>query len=1234
MTQPTPIWRRPLLLLGGVLALITVLAPLVGVYTAGLAQDAPAELLASAQFGGPTTSSPITMSDDEQFIWVVNPDDSSVSVLGNLDTTPSVLRTIRNVGREPQAVALDITNHAYVVSPPDNGVKVIDITSANPASFNAVPRAGFLTTGAEPWNLVASPDGNRIFVANAGQDTITVIRTDNQTIVGSVDLRTSLCNVDDQNRHFQPRGLAVTEDGTRLYVARFLSFTKPGGVQADDLGKEGVVCQLTIPASITQLPTVANVVRIDPMLTGFNNPQGNPTSAYPNQLQSIVIRDNQAYLPNIAASPSGPLRFNIDTQAFVNVIDNASSGTPVDAPDKSINMHLGARDPEPGKDKLFFANPWAIAFTTPSGAGDAYAVSAGSDLLVKLNVDATGALTFTGDISTTTYINLNDPQNPTTSGRNAGKNPLGIVIRGDRAFVMNYISRNVSVVDLLNDEVERVVVTTALPPPDSFDEQLLVGKEIFFSSRGVFDGGKVNRLSSEGWQNCASCHFAGLTDGNIWAFGAGPRKSVPMNGTWSPHNPDDQRLLNYSAIFDEVQDFELNIRNVSGPGPLAAGPPPVLDPNHGLIISDTGNIDAAPAVVAPFLPIANAGRPQLTVTLPGSNKPWPALDAMKEWVRFAIRTPEGKLTTDQLPGGNQTGGLGPADVVAGRRLFFRAGCHECHGGTKWTNSSKDFTSPPAAGRVATEAGAAGVVGAQFMPEFLRNINSFGLGTLDNPIGLNVGGAEKTDGGLTALGKDHNNDGKGEGFNTPSMLGIYMLQPYYHNGACETLACVVSNQDHRTGNGQFPDVLASPADQAKLVAWLQTLDAETEFPLNLSIRRHDIFFDPPRINRGSPVVVGANLSLFGTLPDLEDLLSDLGQSSIKVNLTFNFAGGDPPGLVEFNVTPDKFGKDFGQAVITTTIDIPANTTASNGTFTFVIDPDQRIPEANENDNEATRSGRLRNPPPDRTPPTVDDARISDEDPFNDTDAIAQSTDVFVKIRASDPPGIGTPTGVTSFCIVNYTFNVAGRFWEPSNCTFEPLPAPEEDGSYIVEQNIPAFGGVVYAFVWVRDGAGNISRQPRFAFISYVPQAPFRLNRNDVRIFRIPLQPGQEQVLSFTPVIGDVDVAVFDDFRNPNATRIALSAKNGPLCEQVTLTGIPGGDNRFQVEVRAIVNSLVQIGLDPCPGGAVSAAASAPEGVHAAPDAPIVAGPPLRAAIEDEGEDTANLIFLPVVVSRSQ
>jgi YVTN family beta-propeller protein len=266
-----------------------------------------------------------------------------------------------------------------------------------------------------------------------------------------------------------------------------------------------------------------------------------------------VLRGNRGYLPNIAASPAGPLKFNVDTQAFLNIITGVGSSTQADL--TFLNLHLGARNPEPGKIRLFFSNPWAIAFTTQSGVGKAYVASAGSDLLVKLNVDVNGLLSFTVDGDTTRYIDLNDPTNPATAGFNAGKNPLGIVINaaGTRAYTANYVSGNISIVNLATDTVIKVVRTASLPGAGSLAEKIRVGAEMFFSSRGHFKrpaGTTVstdNRLSSEGWQNCASCHPAGLTDGVIWAFNSGPRKSVNLAGTFNPHARAEQKLLNYSG---------------------------------------------------------------------------------------------------------------------------------------------------------------------------------------------------------------------------------------------------------------------------------------------------------------------------------------------------------------------------------------------------------------------------------------------------------------------------------------------------------------------------------------------------------------------------------------------------------------------------------------------------------------------------------------------------------------
>ena len=205
-------------------------------------------LSASAQtWGRPTYSSPIAISRNDRLIWVVNPSDDSVSVIR--PDTNQRLATIA-VGDEPQSVALTPDNQfAYVANAAGNSVTVIRIVDPAWGTFNAfvdatVGNNGHLLTGAEPWNIVTSPDGRRVFVANSSQDTITVIDATTRTIIGHVDLRNSLANDPDRARHFQPRGLAVTLDNTKLYVTRFLSFTKAGGRQGDDLGREGLVAVL------------------------------------------------------------------------------------------------------------------------------------------------------------------------------------------------------------------------------------------------------------------------------------------------------------------------------------------------------------------------------------------------------------------------------------------------------------------------------------------------------------------------------------------------------------------------------------------------------------------------------------------------------------------------------------------------------------------------------------------------------------------------------------------------------------------------------------------------------------------------------------------------------------------------------------------------------------------------------------------------------------------------------
>jgi hypothetical protein len=92
---------------------------------------------------------------------------------------------------------------------------------------------------------------------------------------------------------------------------------------------------------------------------------------------------------------------------------------------------------------------------------------------------------------------------------NVGKNPRGVVVNNadTRAYVMNYISKDVSVIDLtVSPELELARVSSAdLPAAGSDAAKFLLGNELFNSSRGTFDEGVAERMSSE-LASLRSCH--------------------------------------------------------------------------------------------------------------------------------------------------------------------------------------------------------------------------------------------------------------------------------------------------------------------------------------------------------------------------------------------------------------------------------------------------------------------------------------------------------------------------------------------------------------------------------------------------------------------------------------------------------------------------------------------------------------------------------------------------------
>jgi YVTN family beta-propeller protein len=705
-------------------------------------------------------SSPIAISDDDALLVVANTLDGTVSVFNVAADANAKLADIQT-GERPRTVAIAPDKRfAYVTNGGNASVSVIDL--------NTLAKVADIPVGVEPYGIALTPDGSRAYVANSASASVSIIDTAANNVTATIPIP-----------GVQPRGVAITnKDGGLgsqfVYVTQFLSQPTAGGAPMQDQGSEGKVFVLSTSDDVQ----IQGVITLSAHETGFaadrtafGGTEADPTFAYPNQLQSIVLKDGRGYLPNVAASPEGPVRFNVDTQAFLSVFDveaktELASGT--------INLHAAVRE-QTFTPKLFLANPWAIAFKHNLGEG--YIVSAGSDVLVKITLDGSGvpsvvSVPAEGDTSRVLTIPV-------------GFNPRGIVVNNadTRAYVANYISKDVSVIDLAQSpEVEVARLQSgAVPPAGSDGEKFLLGNRLFNSSRGQFDEGVAERLSSEGWQSCASCHPDGLTDGVIWQFASGPRKSIPLNGTFSPASPDtDQRVLNYSAVFDELEDFELNIRGVSG------GP--------GLIVVE-GTTDQEPTVRA-FDP-PNSARPQLHVN------GIPAWDAIVAWTKFRIDSPISPYRG--VDPSSVEGGM----IAEGRLLFSQANCQACHGGPKWSTSQVEFARvSPFPETVTPGVDPEPPLGQ--LARFLKNVGTF------DPENSN----ERTANNQAALGA--------LGYNPPSLLSIWAFPPYLHNGACPNLACVLENETHRNAGGT--DILDDQHAREAVAQFLLSIDAETE-PIN-------------------------------------------------------------------------------------------------------------------------------------------------------------------------------------------------------------------------------------------------------------------------------------------------------------------------------------------------------------------------------------------------------------------
>jgi YVTN family beta-propeller protein len=765
----------------------------------------------------PTRSSPIAITAHNTFVWSVNPDSNSVSVFLVAKDANKKIAEIP-VGKEPWCVAIQQhrRKHGFDRGPKkndDDDVKVF-VTNMVSGTVSVIDSRWLkvvdtIRVGREPFGCALTPDGEKLYVTNQSSDSVSVIDADRDYVIRTI-------------RHVgtKPHGLAITADGKKVYVTQLLSeqpapgekrpLTQTEGADDGRVGRvtviDGQTNNVINTVILNPLPNVGDAFKSDGN-TLARQPLSTPpvfdnvTGAFPNLLESIIVRGNFAYVSGTCSSPNGPFRFNVNVQSCLSIIDTTRDAEAFGA-GTTLNMNVGVNFEKVGV-KLFNTNPFAVDFK--HSAAEGFVALGATDRLLRVTLREDGAPTINppagaGDPGNIIRIQLKDPheiQLPDPDDVIGGMNPRGLVInsKDTRAYVMDFVSRDVAVVDISGDDPAKYetmarIQSSGLPAAGTVEATTQRGKQLFNSAIGPV-GDQPNsvrpagRLSDTGWGTCYSCHVNGLVDSVTWMFPDGPRQSISMQSTFTPADVDivngkpklpesHQRVLNWSAVRDEVQDFTRNIRAVSGGG--------------GLIRFDANGT---------AVPEGAAGLAQLPDLRPTANAGLNAdLDAIATYIALGIRAP-----------------ISPASSTRarmGRQLFESAGCQKCHGGADWTTSIVDFTPPPAAGEI---------VDAQLVRFLCR------VGTFDSAL--------FTDGVSNEIRANNaaNVQARGVlGINVPSLLSVFASAPYLHSGAAPTLDAVLENVTHRSAGTGGVDTLTNASDRQEVVRFLKSIDRDTEpFP---------------------------------------------------------------------------------------------------------------------------------------------------------------------------------------------------------------------------------------------------------------------------------------------------------------------------------------------------------------------------------------------------------------------
>ncbi len=438
-------------------------------------------------------------------VWAVNPDNDSISVF---DTAMRSRVAEIAVGTAPRSLALAPDGRVWVVNKGSSSISIVSPSTLAVVQTIALPRAS------QPYGIVIGADGTA-FVSQEATGLVTRIAA-----TGTLGASASL------GQHV--RHLALNAAGTQLMVARFVTPALPG---------EGTA---TVSTSVNGAPRGGELVMLDAatlavqrtiVLQHSEKPDTTVQGrGIPNYLGAPVISPDgrSAWVPSKQDNiKRGKLRDGLDLD-FQNTVRAISS---------RVDLTTQAED-----------LPARIDHDNSGMASAAAYHPGGAYLFVALE--------------TSRHVAVVDAVGKRELFRvDAGRAPQGLTLSADglTLYVQNFMDRSVGVYDLTRlvrygESVLPLTATMASVGTEKLAANVLKGKQFFYDARDP-------RMSRDAYISCAACHNDGAHDGRTWdftGFGEGLRNTISLQG-----RSGAQGRLHWTANFDEVQDFEGQIRRLS-----------------------------------------------------------------------------------------------------------------------------------------------------------------------------------------------------------------------------------------------------------------------------------------------------------------------------------------------------------------------------------------------------------------------------------------------------------------------------------------------------------------------------------------------------------------------------------------------------------------------------------------------------------------------------------------------